>query len=72
MYERESMSEAKHENVTAALLSFSVLPSLFCPQPVQGALCPALSVPECVLPLSQKSPRPGVLMASCCMHSALP
>lgn len=35
MYERERMSEAKHENVTAALLSFSAFPSLFCPQPVQ-------------------------------------
>lgn len=56
MYERERMSEAKHENVTAALLSFSVLPSSFSPQPVQKPRYLLAYLSQSVSCLSPKHP----------------
>lgn len=84
MYERERMSEDKHQNVTAALLSFSVLPSLFCPQAVQEPryflLCLSQSV-SCPSPKHPRSARghtvctvpaidAGSLMHTACISAA--
>lgn len=60
------MSEDKHQNVTAALLSFSVLPSLFCPQAVQEPryflLCLSQSV-SCPSPKHARGARGHMLCA---------